>query len=99
MDNQEKSAYREKMEAKLTKLDAEIQRLEGEWKEKKAEARLDTQEEIRQLRQRHEGVKAKLYELKTATGAAWDQAKDGMASAWNDLESSFQKASAEFKQH
>lgn len=97
MDSAEKTAYQEKMEAKLTKLKADIQYLEGELKERKADARMGMQEELQRLRQRSEGVKSKLHGLKTASGAAWGQAKDGVASAWRELELAFQKAHAEFK--
>jgi hypothetical protein len=85
------------MEAKLTKIKADIQYLEGELRERKADARLGMQEQLQRLRRRSDGVKAKLHGLKTASGAAWDQAKDGVASAWSDLESAFEKATAEFK--
>ena len=97
MDNQEQTAYQEKMDAKLTQLKADIQKLEGELKDQKADARLGMQEELQQLRRRRESVKAKLLELKTASGAAWGEAKGGVASAWHDLEAAFHKASAEFK--
>jgi hypothetical protein len=98
MSDAARKAYQEKMEAKLTKIKADTQHLEGELKERKANARLGMQEQLQRLRQRREGVKAKLHGLKTASGAAWDQARDGVASAWSDLVSAFEKASAEFKQ-
>ena len=99
MDNAEKTAYQEKMEAKLTKMKADIQHLEGELKERKADARVGVEDQLQRLRRHSEGVKAKLHGLKTASGAAWDEAKFGVARAWSDLESAFQKASSEFKRH
>jgi predicted nucleic acid-binding Zn-ribbon protein len=96
MSEAEKTAYQEKMEAKLTKIKADIQHMEGELKARKADVRIGMQEELQRLRQRSEGVKAKLHGLKTASGAAWTQAKDGVARAWSALESAFQKAGAEF---
>jgi len=99
MNEAQKTAYQEKMEAKLTKIRADIQRLEGELKERKADARFGMQEQLQRLRERSEGVKVKLHGLKTASGAAWIQAREGVASAWSDLVSAFEKAGAEFRQH
>lgn len=98
MDNPEKTAYQEMMEAKLIQLKADIQKLEGELKEKKVDARLGMQKNLEQLRQRHEMVEAKMHALKTASGAAWRETKDGVASAWHDLATAFQKASEAFEQ-
>jgi hypothetical protein len=39
-----------------------------------------------------------LQKLKTATGAAWKEARDGLSTAWNEIETSFQKAKAEVEQ-
>ena len=97
MSEAEKTAYQEKMEAKLTKMKADIQRLEGELKERKADAHMGTEEKLQRLRQERDAVKARLHALKTSSGAAWDEAKDGVAKAWSDLVSAFEKATAEFK--
>ncbi len=55
------------------------------------------QERLQRLRERADGVKAKLHGLKSASGAAWHETKGGVAAAWSDLEAAFRKASAEFK--
>lgn len=97
MSEADKTAYQEKMEAKLTKMKADIQRLEGELKERKADAHMGAEEKLQRLRQKRDAVKVRLRALKTSSGAAWGEAKDGVASAWRDLEAAFHKASAEFK--
>ncbi|NCC50478.1 MAG: hypothetical protein EOM20_04600 [Spartobacteria bacterium] len=98
MNESEQSVYQKKMEAKLMKLKADMKQLEAEIKEQKADARLDIQQRLQQLHQRGEDIKVKLHTLKKTSGAAWNQAKDGIASAWNEIEAAFQKARAEFKQ-
>jgi len=97
MENEKKTVYQEKMEAKLTKMKADIQHLEGELKERKADARESTEEKLQRLRQKSDAANAKFNSLKTSSGAAWREAKDGLKTAWSDLESAFHKVSAEFK--
>jgi|GEM_PF-3579175 len=98
MSDAEQTAYQEKMEAKLTKLDAELRRLEGELKEQKADARKGMEEQLQQLRDRSASVQSGLHRLRSSSGAAWNQAKDGVAAAWHDLESSLEAARKQFQE-
>lgn len=97
-EKSEKSAYQEKMEAKLDKLKADIAHLEAELKERKADGRIKVEEQLAKVSRHADGVKQKLHGLKAASGAAWGQAKDGVATAWADLESSLHRAKEEFSQ-
>jgi len=98
MSEAEQTAYQEKMEAKLTKLEAELQRLEGELQEQKADTRKGMQEQLQRLRERSASVRSGLHRLKSSSGAAWTETKNGVATAWHDLESSLEAAREQFRQ-
>lgn len=97
-ENNDKNAYQQKMEAQLEKMKADIQRLEAELKERKADTHIGAGEHMQALRQRRDRMQEKLHTLKSASGEAWQEARDGVAAAWRDLSAAFQSASTRFKQ-
>ncbi len=92
MSDEEQKRYQQKMEAELEKMQAEIQRLEADLKLKKIDARENAAERLQLLREQKEQYQRKLHELKTSGGAAWREARDGVARAWDDLKTAFQNA-------
>lgn len=94
MNEAEKQAYTDKVEARLEKWQAEIDRLAAKAKEASADARMDYHREIKELRERREAVKMQLSELKSCGSQAWEDVRSGVEQAWGDLESSVHRASS-----
>jgi hypothetical protein len=49
-----------------------------------------------ELRQKRDEVSAKLKELSSSSGKAWEQLKSGIDAAMEDLGNAYKKAAAEF---
>jgi len=97
MEDAAKKAYIEKMEAKLTRLKADLQQVQAEFKARKAEAEPGLQEKLESMREASEKLDTRLCRLKTASGAAWDEAREGCSRAWFDLQSAFSRAKNRFQ--
>ena len=97
MENAERSAYQEKMEAKLAKMKADIDRLEAELAGLNAGAKVEASKRIEDMRARFSALKGKMGKLKAASGAAWSETKDGVAAAWHELTTAFESAGDAFK--
>lgn len=97
MDASEKNAYQKKMEAELDRIKAELRRMEAELRTKSADEELKSSQRLDELRARRERVKEKLQDLRNASESAWDQARDGVANAWTELETAFEAARNEFR--
>jgi len=51
---------------------------------------------VMELRQKRDEVSAKLKELSSSSGKAWEQLKSGIDAAMDDLGNVYKKAAAEF---
>lgn len=92
----EKSAYRQKLEARFDQWRAEIDKLQAKATEAGADARLEYQEEIEKLRDQQEDARAKLDELDNASDEAWEDLKSGIENAWDDLGEAVKSARERF---
>lgn len=92
-----KKQYAKKFEGKLEEIDAEIDRLKAQAKQKDADARLQAEDEIDELKQRREKASARLDELQDASEDAWDDVKSGFELAWQNLENATRSATARFQ--
>ena len=90
-------AYRDKAEARLKEIGANIDRLKAKGEKAGADLRLETQKEIEQLKQRRRDIGARLEKLKSSGGAAFDEVKAGIESAVNELKAAVEKAAGKFK--
>lgn len=91
-----KNAYAQNVEARLDQWRAEIDKLQAQADEASANAQLNYQKEIDDLRDGQEQAQRKLYELGQAQGAAWKDLKSGVESAWDDLGKAVRSASDRF---
>ena len=92
----EKSAYRQKLEARLDQWRAEIDRLQAKATEASADVRLEYEEQVEKLRGQQEEARAKLKELDDAGGEAWKDLKNGIEKAWDDLGDAVKSAGERF---
>lgn len=94
---QEKDLYRQKFEAKLKEVIAQIDLLEAKADQVKAESKIELQQQIQSLRQQRDTLGQKLDQLKQSSGDAWKDLKAGLESATEDLKGALGKAMERFK--
>ena len=91
MERETMEAHVGKMEKKLKHWGAKLDELVARADEAGAEAKLDYRKGIDDLKAKHRAARAKLDELKTAGSDKWETFKDGVESAWTELEVAFTK--------
>jgi hypothetical protein len=77
--------------------DSKIKGLEAKAAKASGDTKARYNREITDLKTKSKNASKKLDEMRKATGAAWDNAKNGFADAYRDLSDSFEKAAAQFK--
>jgi septal ring factor EnvC (AmiA/AmiB activator) len=92
----DKSAYREKLEARLEQWRAEIDKLQAKAAEASADARKDYEDQVAELRKQQDEAREKLKELDEASDDAWEDIKDGVEKAWDKLGDAVKSARERF---
>ena len=92
-----RDAYRQKLEAQLEEQLARVALLKARAKQAVADGKIMAYEEIADVDQKIAALKAKLKELGSASGSAWETMKGGVEQAWSDLNESCRKAADKFK--
>lgn len=93
----EKEAYQEKLQAKLDQWRAEIDKLEAKIDQAKADAKINYQKQIEELRAKYGAAKEKLAEVKQAGDGTWKNFKRGIENTWKELGDAVDSAIAKFK--
>ena len=93
----DKSAYREKLEARLDQWRAEIDKLQAKAAEASADARKEYEDQVDELRKQQDAAREKLKELDKASDDAWEDLKDGFEKAWDNLGDAVESARERFK--
>lgn len=89
-------AYREKTEAKIEQLDADLAKLEAKAKEVDADTQIKLNEKVQQLQKQKSELAHKYEALKKSSSDASQEIKEGFEKAWDDLSSSLSAAKDEF---
>jgi uncharacterized coiled-coil DUF342 family protein len=92
-----KDAYKQKLQAQLSEWNAEIEKLRAKADNAEADARIEYQKQIEELRSMHETASAKLAELKGASDDAWEDLKVGIDRASSSLSEALKAAKSRFK--
>jgi uncharacterized coiled-coil DUF342 family protein len=92
----DRSAYRQKLEAQLDEWRAEIDKLQAKAVEAGADARIEYEKQVEELREQQKEAQERLEELNDAGEEAWDDLKDGVEKAWDNLGNAVQKAVERF---
>lgn len=92
-----KEAYEKKLQAQLDEWSAEIDKLKAKANAAEADAQLEYQRKVDELRSMQETASTQLAELKAAGSDAWEEMKDGIDKAWSSLESTLKSAASKFK--
>ena len=77
--------------------DRQIGSLERRAAKASGEAKAQLDSDIQELKAKRAAASKKLDEMGKATGAAWDEAKDGFADAYKDLQDSYDRARKKLK--
>ena len=93
-----KEAHRENLEAQMREWSAKIDVMKAKADQAEADAKIEYQNRIEDLRQKKEALQAKLSELQNASDAAWKDIKAGTERAAADLKDALQSALSKFKQ-
>jgi archaellum component FlaC len=91
-----RSAQQEKLQAHLEELAADIAKLKALAHEAKADAKIDMEREIADLESRHGDVKQQLEELRQAGEGAWEDVKQGVEKARDNLADAVRQARRRF---
>jgi hypothetical protein len=92
-----KEVYAKKMQAQLDEWGAEIEVLKARADKVKADARVDYQKKIEELRLKKQAAGEKLATLRKAGDGAWEDLKTGVESAWDSLGKAVKAAASRFK--
>ena len=93
----DKEAYLQKMRAKLDEWDADINALQAKFSGASADAQIELNKQIDNLRSERNDMKQKYEDLKSASEEAWEDVRDGIEAAWGRVADSFKHAVNRFK--
>lgn len=91
-----KDAYEKKMQAQMKERSAEIEKLQAKAEQAEADASIDADSAIRELKDKKAAAEAKLDELRETSDDAWNDVKRGFDAATSALSASLKSASARF---
>jgi len=92
-----KEVYQKKVEAQLEEWDAQLAQLTAKARQAKADARRNVQGEINSLQAQRAALQNKLAALRNRGEAAWEDLKDGVEKAGEDIRDALRKGSAHFQ--
>jgi outer membrane murein-binding lipoprotein Lpp len=95
---EDREAYIRKMKDQLRKLGARIDSLAAKAKAATADAKAEYERQLPALREKQRIAQQRLDELERAGGAAWEELKYGLESAFTDLSSALDRAALKFGQ-
>jgi hypothetical protein len=87
-------AYGKKL---VRQTDREIKKLDRKAAKASGEAKAQFESDMKELKVKRAEASRKLDEMGKASGAAWDEAKNGFADAYKDLQDSYHKAVKKLK--
>lgn len=87
----------DQLAAQLKEWSGKIDELESKARAAKADVKTNYENQIRQLKEKRDGAKQKLQELKGASAEAWDILKAGAETSWADLKKAVTAATEKFK--
>ena len=91
-----KQAYEQKLQARLDAWAADIAKLEAKASEAQADARIEYQKQVRELKSRQEEARSKLAEYQRAGEQAGADLKAGVEGALDALGGALKSASSRF---
>jgi putative component of toxin-antitoxin plasmid stabilization module len=90
----QRGAYQEKREAQLNEWGAKLQGLKAKAERAKADAKIEYQQQLKDLEAKQAAAREKLEHLKKAGEGAWEDLRAGVESAWGEVKQAMDKALA-----
>ena len=78
-----------RIETRLRQLGTRLDRLAAKATEAGMEAKIDYCKQLDHIKDKHAEVQNKLRAFRAANGQKWDNFRDGVETAWHDLENAF----------
>jgi hypothetical protein len=91
-----KEEFQRTLTENLGRLDEQMRELRLKVVNLSDKAKADWAEKMKELDTKRNAARAKLAELQSATGDAWEHLREGSQAAWKELEQALEKATAEF---
>ncbi|MGF1542479.1 MAG: hypothetical protein ACFCU5_18890 [Pleurocapsa sp.] len=95
---EDKKAYQQTMETRLSQIGAKIDELQARTQQAGADTRAKLEEQIEVLKAKRDNVNRRLEEFTAAGESAWESLKSGLQSAWEDLSGAVEEAGAKFRE-
>lgn len=92
-----KKAYQEKLKSQLDEWDAKIDLLKAKASKAEAEAKIEYNETIEDLKKKRAEANDRLQKLRDAGDDAWEDMKEGIEAAWSSLGAAIKSATSHFK--
>jgi hypothetical protein len=92
-----KEAYKQKLEANLKEMNAQINLLAAKAESAGADVKLKTAKELDRLRNKQRQAAEKIKELEEAGGDTWEKVKVTADSLWDELKSGVSHTVSKFK--
>ncbi|MGM0533095.1 MAG: hypothetical protein ACQERK_01205 [Campylobacterota bacterium] len=92
------NAFKEKAQAKMEEVDAQLQLLEAKAKDAKADQKIKYEQKLQELQEKRKELSQQLESLKTSSSNAFETLQQGFESAWEELDASLKLAKEEFFQ-
>ncbi len=87
-----KEAFQDKLQAQLDEWSADIAKLRAKAEKAQADARLKYMDEVDELRAHQKKAEARMKELQSAQGEAWQDMKSGVEVAWDEMGDAMKRA-------
>ncbi|TVP66735.1 MAG: hypothetical protein EA343_01075 [Nodularia sp. (in: Bacteria)] len=94
---EDKKAYQDSMEAKLSELGVKIDQLQVKAEKAGTDAKANLNQQINDLKTKRNATQQKLQELKSSGDEAWGSLQTGLKNAWDELSSAVEDATSKFK--
>lgn len=83
--------YLNRFKTKLDEWNAELDKLEAKSRQARADAKVDYERQLRELRQQRDELRRRYEEMEKASEQAWEQLRAGAEDAWRTLDEAFRK--------
>lgn len=93
----DKDAYVQKAKARLDQWNADIDKLKAQAAEASADARIEYEKQIAELRAQRDTFEEKLKEIRNANEDAWRDMSAGFEQAWKNMSAAFEQAMTRYK--
>ncbi len=92
-----KNEYVKKLHAKIDEWNADIDKLVAKKDRLEANARLEYQERIEEIKKKRDDLKENISEINQASEGAWQDLKAGVDLSWEAMNQAIRSAASKFK--